>query len=234
MILSGTVLGFIGAGFLLLAAVVIAFIEKKERGQGNAGKSKGLSHLVLGLALSAFVLGTAVTLLSGIRPREESGRFAMGSGGEGESPAGNSGTAALPPGVEETEVNQLKEKASKDSNDFASRERLGHIYLQMQDYEKVFQMSHEALQIRPDSFESRIHMGMVLFSMGEIDQSLEQLEIALKGEPNNLEALAFKGLILLQGKNDREGAKKVWARYLKRAKPGDLGWGMVQALSQTP
>lgn len=109
--ISGTTIGFVCVVALLMAAILTAVIDKKERAKGHAEKSRFLSRLALGLFITAFIGGVAVTL--------------------------------------------------KDPKDVPSRERLGHLYLQMQDYENVFRLAHEAIQIDPKSSESHAHMGIV-------------------------------------------------------------------------
>jgi cytochrome c-type biogenesis protein CcmH/NrfG len=223
MILSGTTIGFIGSGALLLAALVLAFLDKKEKDKGNTKKQKFLSRLALGLFIAAFVLGVVVTLLGGIQPRQETASMQnapMGMGGG--APMGTLGT------VDEKELKDLQQKIEANPKDVPSLERLGHLYLQMQDFQNVFKLAHEALQENPHSAESRVHMGMVLFMMGEVDSSLAQFDQALASDPNNLEALSFRGVVLLQGKNDPKAARESWMRYKRLAKPGDKGWNKVE------
>lgn len=178
MILSGTMIGFICVLALLGASVLIAVLDRKE-------KKKGKFALIL--FLGAFLGGVVMTLLAGIRAREE------GGGMTGRPPM-RGGMQTIGE-VDQEEFNRLVEKVSKDPKDLRSRERLGHLYLQMQDFENVFRMAHEALQLDPKSVESRVHMAMVLFTMGEIDQSLAQFDRALELDPKNLEALRFKGMV---------------------------------------
>ena len=135
--------------------------------------------------------------------------------------------------VDSEELKKLQEAIAKNPQDVVSLERLGHLYLKMQDYQNVFDLAHKALQLNPQAVESRVHMGMVLFTMGEVDSALQQLDQALSIKPNDLEALSFKGMVQLQGKNDPEAARKSWNEYLKIAKPGDPGWGMVQMFLST-
>jgi len=203
MILSGTAIGFICVLALLFASLLIAFLDEKQRDK-IAGRSRFLSRLALGLFLAAFAGGVVVTLLGGIRDRGD--RTPM------------------------TEMKEFTETAG-DLSDLAAQEKLAHQYLEQQDYEKVFQISHEVLQKIPKSAESRTHMAMVLFQMGDLEGSLAQFKLALESDPESLEALAFKGLVELQGKKDLVAAKKTWDKYLTKAKPGDVGWGMIQMLS---
>ncbi len=229
MILSGTMIGFICVAALLMAAILAAILDKKEKSKGNMEKSKFLSRLALGLFIAAFVGGVAVTLSGGIRPREGGGGITggpmgntRGGGMGGGMPAGGPSMAGIG-SVDQKEVEALEEKVAKDPKDVRSRERLGHLYLQQQDFENVFRLAHEAIQLDPNSTESRAHLGMVLFSMGELDQSLNQFDKALAIDPKATEVLLYKGIVQFQGKNDLKGAKETWEYFLKVAKASDPG-----------
>lgn len=234
MILSGTTLSFIGVFALLAAALLLAYLDKREKGKGNVQQSRFLSRMALALFLLAFVGGVVATLLNGIKPREESPAMQgmMGNPNTGEGEGGGMPPMAGGMGgigkIDEAEVKRLQEKAANDPKDVTSRERLGHIYLQQQDFENVFRLAHEALQINPKSVESKVHMGMVLFAMQEMDQALAQFDQALSIDPKNLEALLFQGIVRFQGKEDLKGSKESWQKYLKLAPPNDKNRGRVK------
>ncbi len=221
MTLTGTIIGFICVVALLLASLLIAFLDKKEKSKGNLEKGRFLSRTALILFLGAFVGGAIVTLMHGVKPREErqvmTGRGMMGAG-----PMVKIGE------VDPKEIQTLQEKITKNPRDVKSRERLGHIYLQQQDFENVFKMSHDALEINPRSAESRVHLGMVLFAIQEHDKAIEQFDTAISIDPTLTESYLFKGIVLFQGKQDLKGAKKTWEQFMKVAKPADTGRPRVQ------
>ena len=236
MILSGTAIGFICVIALLLASLLLAILDKQEKGKGNRERSHFLSRLALGLFIAAFAGGAVMVLMSGIHPREDRKGMPGRPMAEamGNNPPGQGGK--MMPGaigkVDQAELKKLEEKVAKNSKDVKSLERLGHLYLQMQDYENVFKIAHEALQTDPKSAESRAHMGMVLFSMQEMDQALEQMDKALAIDSKHLETLFFKGLIQFQGLGDPEGAKRPWQDFLKYSKPDDERRTMVEMFLQ--
>lgn len=199
MTLNGTLIGFICVIALLLASLLIAFIDRKE-------KSRLLSRTALILFLLSFIGGVALTLSHGIKPREDgimsarSERPVMGM--PPESPDHVIGE------VDTKKIKVLEDKIAKNPKDIKSREQLGHIYLQQQDYENAFKMSHEALQIDPKSAESRVHLGMVLFAMQQNDKALQQLNQALQIDPKQAEAQFFKGIVLQMMDSQRSSQKK--------------------------
>ena len=231
--LSGTLLGFIAVIAVFLAALVLAFLDKAEKAKGNAERSKFLSRLALILFLVSFVGGVAMTLVGGIKPREES---AIPMGRPMAQPTMPQGEGAMPMGaigtINEAELKKLEERVTAKLDDVKARERLGHLYLQQQNYEGVFKMAHEALQKNPKSVESRAHMGMVFQTMGDVPRAMEQFDQALKINPKHLESLMFKGIVQYQS-DDLKGAKETWTQYMKLAKPSDVGYPRVQMFLKT-
>jgi tetratricopeptide repeat protein len=238
MILSGTTLGFIGVAALLFASLLMGFLDKKEKGRGNTEKARFLSRLALVLFIAAFLGGVGVTLVSGVKPREEGQGITGGPMGGGSPGAEQEGDASPPPmaqigKINEAEVKQLQDKIAKDPKDVRSLERLGHLYLQSQDFENVFKTAHDALQIDPKSVESRVHLGMVFFAMRDLDKSIEQFDQALAIDPKNSEGLLFKGIVQFQGKDDMKGAKETWEKFMKVSKPTDPGRVRVEMFLKT-
>lgn len=218
-------LGFVAVGALLAAAIFLALLDHKEKRRGgNARRSQFLSQMALGLFLAAFVGGVVVTLLSGVGERQDDGPMTGVPMGAPTETAGAMGMGQ----IDSKAFEQLQKKVAADPKDVTARERLGHLYLQQQDFENVFKMAHEALQIDPKSTESRVHMGMVLFSMQQTEKAVLQFNQVLATDPNNLEALRYKGLVQFQGQQDLEGAKETLTRYMKIAQPDDTGYKMAQ------
>ena len=223
---TGTIVGFACVAALLAASIFLALLDRKEKKKGNEEKGRFLSKMALGLFLAAFVGGVVVTLSAGIRPREKGGTISGKMVGAGDAPIASIGT------VDEKALATLEDKVENNPNDVKSRERLGHLYLQMQDFENVFRMAHEAIQVDPNSVESRVHMGMVLNAMGETESAMAQFDQALTADPKNTEALLFKGIVQFQGVGDLAGAKKTWNLFMQQAKPDDPGRARVTAFLQ--
>lgn len=173
-------LGLVGVFALLCAALTLALLDRRQH-------SPFLSRMALILFLCAFVGGVLVTLIGGIKPRNN--QIPMGPSAGKTGPMGSIGS------INEGELKTLQEKVAQNPRDIRSRERLGHIYLQQQDFENVFRMAHEALQINPKSVESLVHMGMVLFAMQDPTAALQQFDKALAIDPKNQEAIRFKGMV---------------------------------------
>jgi len=243
MPLSGTSVGFICVFALLMAAVFAAVLDRKEKSKGNAAKAKFLSRAALILFIAAFVGGVGVTLIGGIQPREHGQSMtgkpmgnagpAAAMSGEGETPPMAAGGPMTSIGkVDEKEIAELKDRLDKNPKDVAALERMGHIALQLQDFESVFKLAHQALLVNPKSAESLAHMGMVYFAMQKKDEALQQFDLALKANPKLTEALLFKGIVQFQS-DDWKGAKATWDQFMKVAKTDDPGMARVQMFLKT-
>lgn len=225
MPLSGTTVGFICVGALLAAAIFAAILDRKEKAKGEAKKAKTLSRATLILFVAAFVGGVGVTLVGGVRPRE-TGQTMTGKPMSGAPPMASIGK------VDDAEIASLKKRLEANPKDVAALERMGHLALQLQDFESVFQLAHRALLIDPKSAESLAHMGMVAFANRDKDKALQQFDLALKADPKLTEALLFKGIVQFQS-DDWKGAKETFERFLKLAKPDDPGRVRVEMFLKT-
>jgi len=230
MVLSGVLIGFIGVFSLLMASLLLAVLDRREKGKGNVQKSQILSRVALVLFLVAFVGGVIMTLVAGVQPRKDDGMAAARSQASAKMPAmpGAGMIKAAPEAVDPAEFKALQDKVAQDPNDTKSRERLGHLYLKQRDFNNVFKMAHEVLQINPDSAESRAHMGMVLFAMQKVEPALQQLDIALQINPKHLESLMYKGMVQFMGLKDSAGARETWNKYLELSDKGDPGRAQVK------
>ncbi|MBF0491169.1 MAG: hypothetical protein HQM15_00120 [Deltaproteobacteria bacterium] len=228
MTLSGTLVGFICALALLMAAIFAAILERKEKAQGNTQKSRFLSRTALVLFLAAFVAGVAVSLVGGVRPREgDEGMMKKPMSGSG--PGGS--TKASIGKVDEKEMEALKKRIDKNPKDIAALNRLGHLALQNQDYEMVFNLAEQALQIDPKNSEALTHMGMSDSAMQEKEKALQEFDAALKSNPKFPEALLFKGIVQFQNQ-DWKGAKETWDQFMKFSNLNDPGRPRVEMFLQ--
>ncbi|MBI4211644.1 MAG: hypothetical protein HY540_03315 [Deltaproteobacteria bacterium] len=220
MIITPQLIGIILAVALVITAIILFLSRKKMT--GNPEHTNLLEKIAFGLFGVAFViiLAAAMTGLKG--PAQET--FATDH-----PPMDGQGSIGQ---INEAEVKDLEEKITKDPNDVGSRERLGHLYLQAQNYEGVFQMAHDALKLNPKSSESRAHMGMVLFAMQDAPQAMQQFEKSLQENPHHLETLLFKGIVELQGLNDAKAAEATWGTYLRIAPENDPARARVNAFLQ--
>ncbi len=255
MPLSGTTVGFVCVFALLMASIFAALLDRKEKAKGDDSRSRFLSRTALILFIAAFIGGVGVTLVSGVRPREAGQTMtgkpmdsSMGGigGSAGSPPDSSAGTGfastaseGLPmtgPAqigkIDQKEIEDLKNRLEKNSKDVAALERMGHLALQLQDFESVFKLAHQTLLIDPKSAESLAHMGMVYSAMQQKDKALEQFDAALKINPKLTEALLFKGVIQFQS-DDWKGAKETWDRFMVVSKPDDPGRVRVEMFLKT-
>ena len=196
--ISGTLVGFICMLALVAAAGVLVWLDQRTSGAAahTGGRAPVLGRIALTMLIIAFIGGAVLAIQGGIAPRADHpplmGGMPPSSGMGGPMPgAVTIGT------VNPEELRALIAKVQSDPKDVAARERLGHLYLQQQDFEKVFAMAHEALQLDPKSVESRVHMAVVMYASQDLVGGQAQLEKALAIDPNNVEALRFKKMFSL-------------------------------------
>jgi len=251
MVFSGTTVGFACVFALLMASIFAAILDRKEKSKGNADKARFLSRTALVLFIAAFLGGVGVTLVGGTRPRE-SGHAMTGmpmggpgpatampeGGGDEEGAEGGAqppmarGSMASIGKIDQRELEGLRTRLEKNPNDVAALERMGHLSLQLQDFESVFKYAHQALLIDPKSSESLAHMGMVYSAMQQKDKALQEFDAALKANPKLTEALLFKGIIQFQN-DDWKGSKETWDQFMKISKPNDPGRVRVEMFLKT-
>ncbi|MDO8643910.1 MAG: tetratricopeptide repeat protein, partial [bacterium] len=129
--------------------------------------------------------------------------------------------------VDPEEIERLEGKLTQDPNDLPTLERLGHLYLQENNFEKVFETAHQALQTGKKSPESFAHMGIALFAQQDSEGAMRLLDKALELNPNHPESLFFKGMLYMST-GEIEKTKETWKKFVKVSPPGTTGLEKVR------
>ncbi len=108
----------------------------------------------------------------------------------------------------------LEAMVQADSNNVEALVELGHLYLTMQRYGEVAQLSMKALDLDPDSPEALTHLGMVLMSVEHVADAMASFDRALEIDPTFGEALQFKGMVAYMSR-DYATAVEAWERYVE-------------------
>lgn len=104
-------------------------------------------------------------------------------------------TATALDAIDPQELQQLEATVLKDPKNVAALDRLAHLELKGQNFERVADLSQKVLVLDPNNVETLAHMGMLHFAMGQPDGAIHFFEKALKIDPNNSETLLFKGIV---------------------------------------
>ncbi|MBI2169972.1 MAG: tetratricopeptide repeat protein [Actinobacteria bacterium] len=78
----------------------------------------------------------------------------------------------------------------------------------------------EAAAADPGDAEPRAKAAFVVFNAGLVDEALSRLQEAELADPAFADTYFFRALVLVQGKDDPEGARAALARYLELAPEG--------------
>ncbi|MGH7335018.1 MAG: tetratricopeptide repeat protein [Candidatus Rokuibacteriota bacterium] len=77
------------------------------------------------------------------------------------------------------------------------------------------------LKRNPKNVDAMTHLGLIVALGGHVDQALETLDRALAIDPNYPPALLYRGQILLESKQDAQGAIKSWEKFVAVVPPGE-------------
>ncbi len=120
----------------------------------------------------------------------------------------------------EAELRALERIVAEDPPALPSLLRLGHAYLDRQEYGRAIEIYKKVLARDEENVEALIHMGVLLAHFDHPDQALERLNRALSMDPTSLHALWDKAHILFVQKRDAAGAITTWQRFVDLSPAG--------------
>jgi cytochrome c-type biogenesis protein CcmH/NrfG len=158
----------------------------------------------------AFVALAWLVMSQTLRPR-----------GEGDTITGSlpGQDAGMPGGAPVADVDMgrlaaLRQLVAEDPHNVEALVELGHMYLAMQSYNELSEVTQQALTLDPENPEALTHLGMLLFSTGHPQGVMPSFERALEIDPDFGEALQFKGMVAFM-QRDYATAVEAWERYLQ-------------------
>jgi len=108
----------------------------------------------------------------------------------------------------------LLEVLKNNPNDFETIVKVGNLYYDVKQYREAITYYKRGLVIQPQNVNVRTDMATAYWYLGEADQAIKGFEDSLRYEPNHPETLFNLGIVKWQGKNDVNGAIKVWQKLL--------------------
>ncbi len=181
------------------------------------GRSRLASAVGWGGGLVAFVALAALVMSQAVRPRSEDGTI-TGSlpGQDAEGPAGAPIAA-----VDQGQLDALRAAVEADPTDVEALVALGHLYLRLQRYPDLAQVTEQALQLDPQNPEALTHLAMLLFTTQHPAGVVESFDRALEVDPDFPEALQFKGMVSYM-RGDYATAVSAWERYVSVVPPEEV------------
>lgn len=167
--------------------------------------------------LVAFVALAALVMSQAVRPRGDEGVMT------GSLPGQDAGGPVGPPiaAVDQGQLDALRQAVEADPTDVEALVALGHLYLRLQRYPDLAQVTEQALQLDPQNPEALTHLGMLLFTTQHPAGVIETFDRALEADPDFAEALQFKGMVSYM-RGDYATAVSAWERYVGVVPPEEV------------
>ena len=134
-------------------------------------------------------------------------------------PRANTGGSASdpvkPPPLDTVRLKQLEDTVKGDPKNIAALTELGNMQADQQNFSEAARWYQMAVDADPKNIDMRNYLGEALFQANRIDESLVVFRQTLIIAPTHPEALFDYGYILLQGKNDANGAIASWEKLVQ-------------------
>jgi tetratricopeptide (TPR) repeat protein len=144
--------------------------------------------------------------------------------------AAPSGQTQTPPRFDEARAATLKAAIDKNPKDAASRVELANLYFDADRYADATRWYQEALQIEPRNVNASTDLGIAYYYMNQADRALAQFEHSLTIDPKHTKTLLNAGIVRAFGKQDIEGAARVWQQVIDIAPDSPEARMATQAL----
>ncbi len=124
-------------------------------------------------------------------------------------------------------IAELELRLAQNPNDFLLLSDLGNLHFEIQDFPGAIGYYERALAIAPDDANIRTDLGTALYYSDSPAEALAEFERSLELEPGHPQTLFNMGVVLLESRNDTEGAIELWERLIEM-NPGYPQNPMVQ------
>ena len=166
-------------------------------------------------AIAYGIAGVAFGLIAGwiIGTQQAAPRPAPAPAQAAAAPAQNapSERAAI---LDETKVKALKSVAEQQPSNAQPRAELANLYFDAERYDDAITWYQAALKITPDDVNLSTDLGVCYYYTNQADKALLQLSHSLSIDPKHTKTLLNIGIVKAFGKQDLEGATKVWQQVV--------------------
>ena len=125
---------------------------------------------------------------------------------------GAQGQTARP--LDEGRAAALRASTEEDPKDAASRVALGDLYFDAERFAEAAQWYEQALAIDPKNVNASTDLGIAYYYMNQTDRALAQFDRSLAMDPNHTKTLLNVGIVRAFGRQDIEGAARVWQKVV--------------------
>ena len=109
----------------------------------------------------------------------------------------------------------LERKIAEDPQNPENLTQIANLYYDLGQFDKAADFYQQSLNIRPGVPGVETDLATCLHNLGQHDKALEILEKVLQYQPGFPQAMLNMGSILVHGKNDVQGAIRIWEDLLR-------------------
>jgi cytochrome c-type biogenesis protein CcmH/NrfG len=147
------------------------------------------------------------------------------------APAATAQQAQTAAPFDQSRATALEAAIAKNSSDVESRVQLGDLYFDSERFPDATRWYEEALKINPKHVNASTDLGIAYYYMNQPDRALQQFDRSLKIDPKHTKTLLNVGIVRAFGKQDLEGAARVWQQVIDIA-PASPEAGMARQALQ--
>lgn len=147
------------------------------------------------------------------------------------APAAAAQQAQTAPPFDQARATALEAAIAKNSSDVEARVQLGDLYFDAERFSEATRWYEDALRINPQHVNASTDLGIAYYYMNQPDRALQQFDRSLQIDPKHTKTLLNIGIVRAFGKQDLEGAAKVWQEVIATA-PSSAEAGMARQALQ--
>jgi tetratricopeptide (TPR) repeat protein len=132
--------------------------------------------------------------------------------------------------LDEAEVKRLKDIAARDTSNASPRTSLGNMYFDAERYAEAIEWYTKALELDPTNPDVSTDLGVSYYYENQPDKALAQFKHSLEIDPKHTKTMLNQGIVLAFGKQDLEGAARVWDKVVKMTPDTPEGQAAKRAL----
>ena len=133
------------------------------------------------------------------------------------APATAAQQAQTAPPFDQARATALEATIAKNASDVESRVQLGDLYFDAERFADATRWYEDALRINPKHVNASTDLGIAYYYMNQPDRALQQFDRSLAVDPKHTKTLLNVGIVRAFGKQDLEGAAKVWQEVIDTA-----------------
>lgn len=110
---------------------------------------------------------------------------------------------------------QVEKQLVRDPTNFEALVQMGSLSFDSENFEDAVEYYSRALSVNPDNVNVSTDLGTALYYLNRIDDAFAAFERSLSIVPDHPQSLFNMGVLLIEKRNDKEGAVSLWERLVK-------------------